>query len=74
MPELEMLKFALQFGMGGVFFWLWWQDHQELKASNARHDAEIERLWTQRVNELKLMAKLPTDLDGSRPANMQPGY
>lgn len=68
MPEAEVLKFVVQMGLSGIFFWLFWVTNQRLQASEERHDADIKALYEMRVNELKLIAKLPTDLIGSKPA------
>lgn len=75
MPELEMLKLALQLGYGGVFFYLFWVTNKRLQDQNDKHDADIARLNEMRIQDLKLMARIPTELEGSRPAHqMQPGY
>jgi len=64
MQETEIVKFVLQMGMGGVFFWLYWTTNQELKKQSEKHDQDIARLYDMRIQELKQMARLPTDLTG----------
>lgn len=64
MAETEMIKYAVQLGMGGIFFYLYWRTDQRLQEQDRKHDADIARLYEMRVNELKLFARLPTDLTG----------
>jgi hypothetical protein len=65
MAETEMLKFAVQMGMGGVFFYLYWITNKRLQEQDTKHDQDIARLYDQRIVELKLFARLPTDLEGT---------
>lgn len=65
MPETELIKLAVQLGMGGIFFYLYWITREDLKKQNERHDQDIQRLYEMRVQELKLMARLPTDLEAN---------
>ena len=69
MPELELLKFAMQIGYGGIFFYLYWVTNDRLQKQADKHDADIARIQEQRIQELKLMARVPTNLEGSIPAN-----
>jgi len=69
--ETEMLKFALQAGMGGVFFYLYWITNRRLQEQDDKHDQDIDRLYNLRINDLKLFARLPTDLEGT-PATKGP--
>jgi len=62
MQETEMVKFAVQMGMGGIFFWLYWTTNQELRKQAEKHDQDIARLYDMRIQELKQMARLQTDL------------
>lgn len=71
MPETEMIKWVLQMGMGGIFFWLFWTTNQRLQDQDEKHDQNIRALYEMRIQELKLLARLPTDLDGSIPARPQ---
>lgn len=64
MPETELLKFAVQLGMGGIFFYLYWITREDLKKQNERHDADIKQLYEMRIQELKLLAGAKTDLAG----------
>lgn len=68
MAEIEIIKFVMQMGMGGIFFWLFWVTNQRLQDQDEKHELDIKTLYEMRVNELKLFARLPTDLDGSIPA------
>lgn len=65
MPETEIIKFVVQMGMGGVFFWLYWDTKKQLWEQDAKHDADIKQLYEMRVQELKLIARLPTDLEAN---------
>jgi hypothetical protein len=67
MPETEMLKFVVQMGMGGVFFWLYYVTNKRLQEQQDQHDHDIDRLYNLRINDLKLFARLPTDLEGTPP-------
>lgn len=64
MPETEIIKFVVQAGLGGIFFYLYWDTRAELRKQNEKHDQDIARLYDQRVQELKQIARLPTDLTG----------
>lgn len=64
MSEAEIVKFALQAGMGGVFFYLYWITNKRLQDQQDQHDRDIAALYGQRINDLKFIAKLPTDLEG----------
>lgn len=65
--ELEAIKTALQLGQAGVFLWLFLRLDERLEKRDAKHDAEIQRVQEQRINDLKLFARLPTDLEGVPP-------
>lgn len=65
MPETEIIKLAVQFGLGGIFFYLYWDTRAELRKQNDKHDQDIARLYDQRVQELKQIARLPTDLEAN---------
>jgi hypothetical protein len=67
--ETELFKIVLQAGMGGIFFYLYWMTNKRLEAQHDKHDQDIAALYAQRINDLKIMAKIPTELDGSAPAN-----
>jgi hypothetical protein len=64
MPETELIKFAVQLGMGGIFFYLYWITREDLKKQNERHDQDIKQLYEMRIQELKLLAGAKTDLTG----------
>jgi len=64
MSEIEAIKAVLQLGQAAVFFWLFMRSDAKREEQDKRHDADIQRLYELRVSELKLMARLPTDLEG----------
>ncbi len=63
--ETELFKAVVQMGMGGLFFWLWWITNKRMQEQDEKHDQDIARLYEVRVQELKLFARLPTDLEGT---------
>ena len=71
--ELEAIKTALQLGQAGIFLWLFLRLDERLEKRDAKHDTEIQRIQEQRIQDLKLIAKLPTDLVGSQPAHAMAG-
>lgn len=64
MPEAELIKWALQFGAGGLFFYLFWETRREMREMDARHEQDIKYLYGRWLNDIKFIAKLPTDLEG----------
>lgn len=62
--EAELIKLGVQLGMGGIFFYLYWQTNKQLLIQNDKHERDIDRLYSLRVRDLQFIAKLPTDLDG----------
>jgi len=62
--ENEVFKLAVQLGVGGIFFYLYWVTNKRMQDQDAKHDQDIARLYDQRIVELKLFARLPTDLEG----------
>lgn len=63
MPQ-ELVNLMAQMGMAGVFFYLYWTTNQELKKQADKHDLDIARLYDMRIQELKQIARMPTDLEG----------
>lgn len=63
--ELEVVKTALQLGQAGIFLWLFLRLDDRLEKRDAKHDAEIQRIQGQRINDLKWIAKVPTDLEAN---------
>lgn len=63
-----MIRGLLDIGQAGLFLWLYLRVDDRLEKQNAKHDLDIATLYGQRVNDLKLIARLPTDLEGSKPA------
>lgn len=70
MPEIEFIKGLLQVGQAGLFLWLYLRSEAQREAQARKHDADIERLYEMRVSELKLVARLPTNLEGVPPARV----
>lgn len=62
---VELLNLATQGAMAAVFFYLYWETNKRLQAQDDKHEKEIDRLYGMRINDLKLIAKLPTDLEGN---------
>jgi hypothetical protein len=60
----EIVNLIGQMGMAGIFFYLYWRADQRLQEQGAKHDQDIARLYDMRIQELKQMARLPTDLTG----------
>jgi hypothetical protein len=67
--ELEAVKTAIQLGQAGVFLWLFLRLDERLEKRDAKHEADIQRIQEQRIQELRLMARIPTNLDGVPPAH-----
>lgn len=66
--ELNVIRGLLDIGQAGLFLWLYLRVDERLEKQNAKHDVDIQRVNDQRVQDLRLIARLPTDLEGSRPA------
>lgn len=66
--DVNMIQGLLNVGQAGLFLWLYLRVDERLEKQNAKHDADIANLYGQRVNDLKLIARLPTDLEGKSPA------
>lgn len=64
MSEAELAKFVVQMGMGGIFFALYWITNKRLQEQDDKHERDIDRLYNMRINDLKWIAKVPTDLEG----------
>ena len=61
--ELEAVKTAIQLGEAGIFLWLFLRLDARLEKQNAQHDQDIARLYDQRIQDLKLLARTPTNLE-----------
>ena len=61
-PE-QLVSFVTQMGLGGIFFYLYWDTRAELRKQNEKHDQDISRLYDQRIQDLKLLARTPTNLE-----------
>lgn len=60
--EIEAVKTALQLGQAGIFLWLFLRLDDRLEKRDAKHDQDIQRIQEQRIQELKLIAGVKTDL------------
>jgi hypothetical protein len=63
--EIEAVKTVLQLGQAGIFLWLFLRLDDRLEKRDAKYDAEIQRIQGQRINDLKWLSKIPTDLDAN---------
>ena len=70
LPEIEVIKGLLQIGQAGLFLWLFLRSEARREEQDRRHDADIQRLYEMRVNELRLIARIPTNLEGAPPARV----
>lgn len=61
---MDEIKMAMQLGQAGLFLWLFLRVDARAQAQAVKHDLDIARLYNLRINDLKWLAKLPTDLDG----------
>lgn len=61
---MDEIKMAVQLGQAGLFLWLFLRVDARAQAQAEKHDLDIARLYNLRIQDLKWLAKLPTDLDG----------
>jgi len=64
MSEIEVIRGLLDIGQAGLFLWLFLRVDSRLEKQNERHDQDIARLYDQRIADLKLLARTPTNLEG----------
>lgn len=64
MNEFEAVKTLIQVGQGAIFLWLFLRLDARLEKRDEQHDRDIQRVYDQRVQELRLIARIPTDLTG----------
>lgn len=64
MTEAQLLPLVAQFGMGALFFWMYWDERKRNEAKDDRRDQDIATLYRMWLNDMRGLAKLPTDLDG----------
>jgi hypothetical protein len=60
--EFEVVK---TLGEAAIFFWLYWDTKTRLQQQQDKHDQDIKQVYDQRVQDLKILARLPTDLEGT---------
>lgn len=61
---IEIVNLIAQFGMGGIFFWLYWDTRKRSMEQDDKHSRDVAALYGMWLNDIKYIAKLPTDLDG----------
>lgn len=61
---IEIVNLIAQFGMGGIFFWLYWDTRKRSMEQDDKHSRDVAQLYNMWLNDIKYIAKLPTDLDG----------
>jgi hypothetical protein len=59
---IELVNLITNLGMGGLFFYLYWDERKLRQAQDDKHDLEIKQLHEQRIQDLKLIYHMPTDL------------
>lgn len=62
--EVNVVRSLLDIGQAGLFLWLFLRVDARLEKQAAQHDQDIARLYDQRIQDLKLMARTPTNLEG----------
>jgi len=60
---IELVNLMAQFGMGALFFWMYWDERKRNQAKDDRRDQDIATLYRMWLNDMRGLAKLPTDLD-----------
>lgn len=64
MNELEAIKTLIQLGEGAIFLWLFLRLDARLEKQTAQHDQDIARLYDQRIQDLKILTRTTTNLEG----------
>lgn len=62
---IEIVNLIAQFGMGALFFYMFWDERKRTQTQDDKHDREIAALYNLRINDLKWIAKVPTDLEAN---------
>lgn len=62
---IEFLNLFTQGALAAIFAYLYWDERKQRQAAEARHEQDIDRLYSLRIRDLQFIAKLPTDLDGN---------
>jgi hypothetical protein len=70
MPEYEVIKSLLEVSQVGLFLWLYLRSEARREEQDKRHEADVKQLYEMRVSELKVVARLPTNLEGVPPARV----
>ena len=61
---VEVLNLIAQLGFGGLFFWLFLEQRKRSMEQDDKYEKRIAGLYTLWLNDIKYIAKLPTDLEG----------
>jgi hypothetical protein len=61
---IEIVNLIAQCGFGAIFFWLFWEQRKRSQEQDDKYEKRIAGLYTLWLNDIKYIAKLPTDLDG----------
>lgn len=61
---IEMVNLIAQFGMGALFFYMFWDERKRNQAKDDRRDQDIATLYRMWLNDIRGIAQLPTDLEG----------
>lgn len=67
---IEFINLITQGAMAAVFAYLFWEERKERQKMQIQHDQDINRLYNMRINDLKEMARIPTNLEGVPPAHV----
>jgi hypothetical protein len=62
---IELVNLVAQLGLSALFFYMFWDERKRTQLQDDKHDLEIAALYNLRINDLKWIAKLPTDLEGN---------
>lgn len=62
--EMELIKNLAQGAFGLAMFYLYRELRKEMQDMSARHDREAQQNFNRWLNDIRYMAKLPTDLEG----------
>lgn len=62
---IELVNLIAQFGMGALFFYMFWDERKRTQIQDDKHDQQIAALYDMRINDLKWIAKVPTDIEGN---------
>lgn len=61
---VEVVNLMAQLGFGGVFLWLFVDARKRAQERDDKYTRDIAALYNMWLNDIKYIAKLPTDLEG----------